>query len=506
MDITTDRQAEEALEQSERRAREQFTELEHLYQTAPVGLCLMDRDLRWIRINERLAGFHGKPVSEHIGRRMNELIPEIARETEPVYRRVFETGEPIVDVEVSGVTPAEPDTERYWLASYYPLKLDDGTVHAVSTVVQEITARKCAEMLQAGTNRVLGLLARGGSLAEVLTELASTLESQLKVGPCCSILLLDEEKRLRVYAAPSLPREFNEEVDGLPIGPSVGSCGSAAYRGETVIVTDIMENLLWKDYRELGARFGLRACWSVPIFSESDQVLGTLAIYHTHVYEPTNADLDITTKSAALASVAIEQAKALDTLQDREAALRQSHAKVRDLAGRLIAAQEEERRRLSRELHDGLNQHLATLSFEIGFLRSQLPEENTDMRERLRALQTRAAQAIDDARDMSRELHPASLEHLGLVSALRTHCLEIEKQEEIHVKLTLVKVPENIPREVALCLYRVAQEALRNAVKHSAAPEVRVTLTGADGSLELYVADSGSGFDRDRTQGGLAAR
>ena len=266
MDITTDRQAEEALEQSERRAREQFTELEHLYQTAPVGLCLMDRDLRWIRINERLAGFHGKPVSEHIGRRMNELIPEIARETEPVYRRVFETGEPIVDVEVSGVTPAEPDTERYWLASYYPLKLDDGTVHAVSTVVQEITARKRAEMLQAGTNRVLGLLARGGSLAEVLTELASTLESQLKVGPCCSILLLDEEKRLRVYAAPSLPREFNEEVDGLPIGPSVGSCGSAAYRGETVIVTDIMENLLWKDYRELGARFGLRACWSVPIF------------------------------------------------------------------------------------------------------------------------------------------------------------------------------------------------------------------------------------------------
>jgi signal transduction histidine kinase len=381
--------------------------------------------------------------------------------------------------------------------------LDDGTVVAVSNVVQDITNLKRSERLQAGTNRVLGLLARGGSLAEVLTELARTVESQLRVGPSCSILLLDEEKRLRVLAAPNLPREYNEAIDGLPIGPSVGSCGSAAYRGETVIVTDISKDPLWKDYRELGARFGLRACWSVPILSESDHVLGTLAIYHTEVYEPTAAELDISMKSAALARVAIEHAKTLDTLQDREAALRQSHAKVQDLAGRLIAAQEEERRRLSRELHDGLNQHLATLSFEIGFLRSQLPEENTDMRERLRALQTRAAQAIDDARHMSRELHPASLEHLGLVSALRTHCFEIEKQEEIRVKLTLVKVPENIPREVALCLYRVAQEALRNAVKHSGAPEVRVTLTGADGSLELYVADSGSGFDRDRTEGGL---
>ena len=104
---------------------------------------------------------------------------------------------------------------------------------------------------------------------------------------------------------------------------------------------------------------------------------------------------------------------------------------------------------------------------------------------------------------MSRELHPASLEHLGLASALRTYCSEIEKQEKIRAKLTLVKVPENIPPHVALCLYRVAQEALRNAVKHSGAPEVRVTLTGADGSLELYIADSGSGFDSDGTRGGL---
>ena len=504
IDITTDRHAEEALEQSERRARKQLAELEHLYQTAPVGFCLVDREIRWVRINEQLARFHGKPVSEHIGRRMRDLIPEIAAKSEPVYRKVFETGEPIVDAEVSGITPADPDTERHWLASFYPLKLEDGTVYAVSNVVQDITSRKRAEMLQTGMSRVLELLAEGRDIVEVFDELARTVESQLGASSRCSVLLADEaEKRLRFCAAPNLPKEFHESVDGLPIGSAEGSCGTAAYRRETVIVANMMKDPLWEKYREVARSFGLKSSWSVPILSESDQVLGTLCVFHTRSYEPNSRETDVTQKAASLARVAIEHTKALATLQDREAALRQSHAKIKDLAGQLIAAQEEERRRLSRELHDGLNQNLAALSFEIGFLRSRLPEENADMRERLRKLQTRAAQVIEDVRRMSRELHPASLEHVGLVSALRTHCLEIEKQEEIRAKLTLVKVPENIPREVALCLYRVAQEALRNAVRHSGAPEVRVTLTGADGSLELYVADSGSGFDSDRTQGGL---
>ncbi len=504
IDITTNRQAEEALEQSERRARKQLAELEHLYQTAPVGLCLVDRELRWVRINERLAGFHGKPVSEHIGRRMKDLIPEIAAKSEPVYRKVFETGEPIVDAEVSGVTPADPDSERHWLASFYPLKLDDGTVYAVSNVVQDITSRKRAEMLQTGNSRVLELLAEDRDIVEVFEELARTVESQLGASSRCSILLVDRQKKhLRFCAAPNLPKEFHESVDGLPIGASEGSCGTAAYRHQTVIVADMMNDPLWEKYREVARRFNLKSSWSVPVLSESDQVLGTLCVFHTRRHEPTSRETDVTQKAASLARVAIEHTKALAALQDRETALRQSHAKIQDLAGRLIVAQEEERRRLSRELHDGLNQHLAALSFEIGFLRSRLPEQNADMRERLLALQTRAALVIEDVRHMSRELHPASLEHLGLVSALRTHCLEIEKQEPIRAKLTLVKVPEDIPREVALCLYRVAQEALRNAVKHSGAPEVRVTLTGAEGGLELYVADSGSGFDREGTHGGL---
>jgi PAS domain S-box-containing protein len=200
-----------------------------------------------------------------------------------------------------------------------------------------------------------------------------------------------------------------------------------------------------------------------------------------------------------------EHKTALAALQVRESALRESHAKIRDLAGQLIAAQEEERRRLSRELHDGLNQQLAALTFEIGLLRSRLPEHGAQVKERLRHLQTLTTQIINDARLMSRQLHPASLEHLGLVTALRSLCAEIEKQEGIRVRLSLINVPDPIPPDAALCLYRVAQEGLRNAAKHSGAREVRVTLTGASRTIELYIADTGSGFDNTRIKenGGL---
>ncbi len=83
-------------------------ELDHLYQTAPVGLCLLDRNLRYLRINELLAEFHGKPVSEHIGRRLREVLPALAPTLEPMHQRILETGQPMVNIDVHGTTPAQP--------------------------------------------------------------------------------------------------------------------------------------------------------------------------------------------------------------------------------------------------------------------------------------------------------------------------------------------------------------------------------------------------------------
>ncbi|MFQ5572019.1 MAG: PAS domain S-box protein, partial [Rhodothermales bacterium] len=157
-EIAERRQVEEALRESEARARMQLDELELLYKTTPAGLCLMDTDLRFVHINERLAAINGRPVSEHIGKTLSEVIPEIAEQVGPVYRRVIETGEPALDMEVHGTTPAEPGVFRDWLVSYFPYRSAEGTILGVSTVVQDITARKQAEAaLKQSEERYQGL-------------------------------------------------------------------------------------------------------------------------------------------------------------------------------------------------------------------------------------------------------------------------------------------------------------------------------------------------------------
>lgn len=136
---------ETALRESERRSRRQLLELETLYRTAPIGLALLDRDLRFLRINHKLAEIDGVPIDAHIGRTLREVVPGVANVIEPLYRQVIETGQPILQFEIHGTTPAQPGIERDWLVDYYPIKESDGSVQGVAAIVSEITGRKRAE-------------------------------------------------------------------------------------------------------------------------------------------------------------------------------------------------------------------------------------------------------------------------------------------------------------------------------------------------------------------------
>jgi len=144
-DLTERRQAEDELRQTQALVQSQLVEIEAIYRTAPIGLTIFDVDLRYLRINQRLAESNGIAIADHIGRTLREIVPDLADEAEPLLRRVLETGEALLNLEISGETSAQPGIYRTWVQNYYPLKDRTGQSIGINAVVQEITQRKIAE-------------------------------------------------------------------------------------------------------------------------------------------------------------------------------------------------------------------------------------------------------------------------------------------------------------------------------------------------------------------------
>jgi len=617
--------------------------------------------------------------------------------------------------------------------------------------------RESTELLE-GQNRVLELIARGAPLPNILDLLLGVIEAQCP-GMVCSILLLDPDgTHVRHGAARHLPDAFIRSIDGEPIGPRAGSCGTAAFRREPVIVEDIATDPLWNDYREVALRCDLRACWSTPIFDAQGVVLGTFAMYFRAPGRPDARHLrliDVSTHVAAIAIASHQRVEALraseerlrlalsggnvdiweyevDTAllrwqgglevilglapdvenltlesfvdaihpEDRQAvqtALRDSLAQgssgnlefrvihpdgslhwfvakgrpeydsaghavrmrgialeiterkraeeeiqrreeqlveaqriaslgsyewdlrtntvrrseelcrvfgllphefeptyegylarvhpedrsttkrlidrsfqegqpfdfeerivrpdgsvrmlhsqgqwsfddhqrrvrlvgicqditerkqveqqlraanaalagelkertlaekeIQALTARLITAQEEERKRLARELHDDLSQQIATLSIAASNLKKDIASEDTEAQAQSERIQQKLVQLAEGVRRLSHNLHPAVLEYSGLGAALQSYCYEFSTLTGITVSFRAEGSLERLAASVALCLYRIAQEALQNVLKHAQIDHAQLTVTRSAESVCMTVSDAGVGID-----------
>ena len=189
-------------------------------------------------------------------------------------------------------------------------------------VLTDIEDLKRAEALIAGEKRILELVAKGNLLPEILESLCRLVEEQA-LGALASILLVEGD-RLKHGGAPSLPKAYTQAIDGVLIGPCVGSCGTAAYRRQQVIVEDIATDPLWVDYRGAALPHSLRACWSTPIFSPEGLVIGTFAMYYREPRSPSQRDQEIIEQITHLAGVAIQRKLAEEKLQRSEAYLAES--------------------------------------------------------------------------------------------------------------------------------------------------------------------------------------
>ena len=182
--------------------------------------------------------------------------------------------------------------------------------------------------------------------------------------------------------------------------------------------------------------------------------------------------------------------------------LSESHARIEDLAGRLIRAQEEERKFIARELHDDISQIAAVVGLELTLLKRQISEASDGVLSRVDDLQARTNTLCDHIRQLSHNLHSTTLDQTGLIAALHNLCADFAERENIAIDLQTDDV-EQVTPDAALCLYRVTQEALHNVAKHSGAKTAAVRLTGSDESILLHVTDPGRGFDLKKAAGSM---
>jgi signal transduction histidine kinase len=184
-----------------------------------------------------------------------------------------------------------------------------------------------------------------------------------------------------------------------------------------------------------------------------------------------------------------------------EDGLRRSQMELRILTGRLLQARESESRRIARELHDDLGQGLALLTVRMDLLRQKPPESAGQFGARMQELLAEVKHLSSSVHNLSHQLHPSKLEQLGLVAAIGDLCRELAHNHGLKIEFRHDQMPLAISPDAAVCLYRVAQEGLRNAIKHSGAQQAEVALSGTADAISLRIIDHGRGFDPGQVQG-----
>jgi PAS domain S-box-containing protein len=378
------------------------------------------------------------------------------------------------------------DGRVVWFHDVVRVVVEDGNPKELFGVMIDVSERRRAEALLEGQKDLLEMVAVGTSLEQVLEGLTRFVEARSE-GMLCSILLADDDgQRLRRGAAPSLPEAYNRRVDGLPVGPRAGSCGTAAFRGARVIVADTLSDPLWEEYREMAREFGLRACWSAPVFAMDGKVLGTFAMYYREPRNPSSADLELIDWAARIASIAMERRRA-------EEELRGANERLQGMSRRLVELQEAERRHVARELHDEIGQLLPALKITLPMGSRSDRADAAGNWKKARGL---VDELISRVRELSLDLRPAMLDDLGLLPALFWHFERYSAVTGVRVNFRHSKIEgRRFEPETETAAYRIVQEALTNVARHAGVEEAVVVVSGRLERLHLEIEDRGRGFD-----------
>lgn len=256
---------------------------------------------------------------------------------------------------------------------------------------ERATARQMG--LVEAENRTMALIAADRPLTETLTSLVRTIEQYSEHEVLASVLLLDPDgEHLRHCSAPSLPDDYNRAIDGTRIGPEAGSCGTAAFLAKPVHVADIETDPLWKDFRDLARQHGLRSCWSTPIMSRMNSVLGTFAIYHRQPRSPEPHEIEIVTLLVKIAALAIERERGREQrlllMQELSHRVKNSLAVVSSIAASTL------RQHVEKSRYDDFQQRLMALA-QVQSLLTQANWAGIDVLDLIKNVATTPFKSVD---------------------------------------------------------------------------------------------------------------
>ena len=319
-DITERKRAEEAVRRSEKQLRD-------LVETMPAMAIIMRPDGTNEFVSRRWIEFSGLSPEQTAGSGWEvTLHPDDAEAHHTKWRASWSTGQPF---ENEARHRDAHGNYRWLLVRVVPLRDEQGNILKWYGALTDIEDRKRAEALLAGEKRLLEMIATGVPLKEILNALCVIIEEQ-RSGTSASVLLLNPDgAHLNVVAGPNLPDEWSQQMEKVPIGPCAGSCGTAAFRGSPIVVSDIATDPLWDvpEHRAAALKHGLRAAWSSPVLSSKGKVLGTFCMYYGEPRNPSGPDLELIELTTHLARVAIERDHAEEALRASEQ-LARSHVEV----------------------------------------------------------------------------------------------------------------------------------------------------------------------------------
>ena len=286
--------------------------LDTIFNNSVDPLFIKDEECRLLLVNDAFCDLFDLPKERIIGKTLAEqVLPQEREHFLGIDRQVLKDGKEILCEET--LTTSSKQT-KIILTRKNRFVDPQGNYFLVGTI-QDITENKQTQIREKSRTRVLELINEGGSLPVILEAIILAVEQE-NPDMLCSILLLDETKtHLLIGAGPSLPDFYNDAIHGVEIGMGVGSCGTAAFINERVIVDDIQTHSFWRDYKDIAGKAGLGSCWSEPIRATDGEVLGTFAIYHREINLPSEADHKVIDQTASLVSIAIEKKQAEEKLK-----------------------------------------------------------------------------------------------------------------------------------------------------------------------------------------------